>query len=413
MNLLKPDITLWGEDIPYVAGMREKGDRVLKHLGWPTAKTEAWKYTHFDPQILDKLRINTAPHTCDHGHCNHSQNPFPCYRLEFCDGQFLADHSNIPNGIEVKPLIEALFDGEAKKYLNKTFDFTQYPFAALNTVYLEQGFMLIATKNVILDKPIYIRYHTYHANLLNNIHNIILCEAGAQISLIEHYHAQTDDLYLHNVVNEIRLSPSARLNHYIYEDESIHAYHIALNSVVLKNDATYKGFCIKKQSCFSRHESIIHLEQEGARAEFYGVYRSIASQISDITTNIYHLAPETFSDQLIKGVADGQAKGIFMGKIHIAPNAQRTEGHQTHRALLLSNEAEIDCKPELEIYADDVKCSHGATCGDLDADQIFYMQSRGLSEESARNLLIQAHLNEVFEKIEDTDIKSWLTNQFF
>lgn len=133
---------------------------------------------------------------------------------------------------------------------------------------------------------------------------------------------------------------------------------------------------------------------------------------SDITTNVCHLAEHTNSHQLVKGVADGSAKAVFQGKIHIAPNAKQCEGYQQHKALLLSDEAEIDAKPELEIFADDVQCAHGNTCGDLDAEQLFYMQARGINMAEARQILIKAHINEVINTIHDECIKNWLTENF-
>ena len=164
---------------------------------------------------------------------------------------------------------------------------------------------------------------------------------------------------------------------------------------------------LQKENALARHESYINLLQEGACAEVDGAYRLNESGVSDITTNIRHLAPHTISNQLIKGVVAGKAKGVFQGQIHIAPDAQQTEGHQLHRALLLSDEGEVDCKPELEIFADDVKCSHGATCGDLDKEQMFYMQSRGICLEDARKILIEAYLQEVLNKIDSPEIAAW------
>ena len=134
--------------------------------------------------------------------------------------------------------------------------------------------------------------------------------------------------------------------------------------------------------------------------------------MSDITTDISHLAAHTTSNQLVKGVADGLSKGVFQGKIHIAPDAQQTEGYQQHHALLLSDKAEIDAKPELEIFADDVKCSHGNTCGDLDPEQLFYMQARGITLENARQILIEAHINAALSTISDQNVQNWLKENF-
>ncbi|MEE6208128.1 MAG: SufD family Fe-S cluster assembly protein, partial [Alphaproteobacteria bacterium] len=179
-----------------------------------------------------------------------------------------------------------------------------------------------------------------------------------------------------------------------------------------KSGSSYKCFVAQKECTLARHESYIKLMQEGASAEVNGIYKLNSDGVSDITTNIRHLAPHTISNQLVKGVVDGHAKGVFQGQIHIAPDAEQTEGYQLHRALLLSDEGEVDCKPELEIFADDVKCSHGATCGDLDKEQLFYMQSRGINLEDAHRILIEAYLQEVLNKIDNSAVAEWIKAQF-
>ena len=150
------------------------------------------------------------------------------------------------------------------------------------------------------------------------------------------------------------------------------------------------------------------MESPDNRFSFFGQGRLYNDGHSDITTNIRHLAAHTFSNQLVKGVLDGNSRGVFQGQIHIAQNAQQTEGYQLHRALLLSDEAEVDCKPELEIFADDVKCSHGATSGDLDKEQLFYMQTRGIAFGEAKQILIEAYLDEALQKVENEQFCEWL-----
>ena len=198
------------------------------------------------------------------------------------------------------------------------------------------------------------------------------------------------------------------MTHYKRVKEAAPALHIALNSVVVRQNGKYNAFCAQGECRLARNESYIQLQQEGAEANANGAYRLYNNGHSDITTNIRHLAAHTFSNQLVKGVLDGNSRGVFQGQIHIAPNAQQTEGSQLHRALLLSDNAEIDCKPELEIFADDVKCSHGATSGDLDKEQLFYMQTRGIALDDAKQILIEAYLNEVLLKVENEQIRGWL-----
>lgn len=408
MKLTEQDITLWGNDIPWLAGLREKGMRAFTATGLPTAKTEAWKYSFNAVGNMDNLQIDTAPHECN-GHCHHSEElPFAAYYIDFCNGKLHGEHFDLPRGVSVKPLVEAIYDGDAKPYLNKSFAVEKFPFAALNTACLEQGAMIVVERNTVLDKPIVIRYHAHKSqNLFCNIRNIIALEARAKAEIIEYIDIEESTCF-HNAVNEIFLAADSTLKHYKLQKEGKTKY-VSLNSVQQRSNSRYKCFVLQKENALARHESYINLLQEGACAEVDGAYRLNESGVSDITTNIRHLAPHTTSNQLIKGVVAGKAKGVFQGQIHIAPDAQQTEGHQLHRALLLSDEGEVDCKPELEIFADDVKCSHGATCGDLDKEQLFYMQSRGICLEDARKILIEAYLQEVLNKIDNPEIAAWIS----
>ncbi|MBQ8672088.1 MAG: Fe-S cluster assembly protein SufD [Alphaproteobacteria bacterium] len=415
MTLTTQNNNLWGDDIPWLYGLREKAIRYFEQTGFPTAKTEAWKYSYFAENALQNPQIDNTKHECDgHCHChNKSDLPFEAYEIRFCNGKTEGEEIDLPNGVNVKSLAEAIFDNDIKDFLNKSFDYEDFPFAALNTAYLEQGYVLLIERNTILERPLYLHYHQHdNMNRLCNIRNIIILERGAQATIIEHFDADETAIYFDNVVNEIYLAPESILHHYKWQNEAKNAHHIALNSVQVKANAQYKSLCLQGSCTLARNESYIRLLQDGAKTEIDAIYCLKQQSVSDITTNIRHLATHTFSNQLVKGVVSDAAKGIFQGQIHIAPNAQQTEGYQLHRALLLSDKGEVDCKPELEIFADDVKCSHGATCGDLDKEQLFYLQSRGIDFEQAQQILIAAYLNEVIEKISDSKIKNWLQREF-
>lgn len=411
MSLTQQNIELWGDDIPWLAGLREKGLTAFKKLGFPKAKTEAWKYSYFNETALDGLTIDSKPHECACNgacHCSKVEKlPFSVINVSFCNGKPEVEHLELPKGLIVKTLAEAIYDKEAQKYLNKSFDMEKFPFAALNTAYLEQGLFIVAERNAVIETPLLLSYHSHGQNLWQNVRNLIVVENGAELTLLEDFFG-TDNFYFNNMVNEIYIGTGAILKHYKRVKESSAAVHIALNSVNIRQNGKYTAFCAQGECNLARNETTVLLQQEGAEADINGAYRLYKNGHSDITTNIKHLAAHTISNQLVKGVLDGASKGVFQGQIHIAPDAQQTEGYQLHRALLLSDEAEVDCKPELEIFADDVKCSHGATSGDLDKEQIFYMQTRGISLENARQILIDAYLNEAFSKVENETIRQWL-----
>ena len=214
--------------------------------------------------------------------------------------------------------------------------------------------------------------------------------------------------YFNNIVNEFYLSPQAEIKHYKFQNESFKSAHIALNYVRAREGAFYKSFCLQKGADLARNETKIELIQENAGAQVDSAYIMNGWATIDTTTDIDHLSPKTSSNQLIKGVVGGEARGVFQGKISIAKDSQETEGYQMHKALLLSDTAEIDAKPELEIFADNVKCSHGSASGELDQDQLFYMRSRGIGENEAKQILIDAYLLEVINHIDNEQIKEWM-----
>lgn len=416
MNNLLPDITLQGEDIPKVAALRQKGKQAFLEQGLPSPKTEAWKYTRLRELNSGDFIIDTASthnHECHNSNCSCTTPvlPFAAYEIKFKNGKLTTNHFHLPDGVEVTPLLQALKDSETTSLINKSFDLNLYPFAALNTAYLEQGVLIRISRDLRLDKPFaLINCCDGTAKSLNNIRNIIILESGADAELIEYYHycGSPKSEYFNNIVNEIFLGRGAHLITCKVQTESYKAVHIALNAVRLKSQAQFKSFSLQKGGNLVRHETVAVLREEYAEAAINAAYIMNGWATIDTTTDVKHMAPLTFSNQLVKGVVGGQAKGVFQGKIHIAPNAVKTEGYQLHRALLMSDEAEIDVKPELEIFADDVKCSHGAACGDLDQEQMFYLRSRGISEEDAKQLLIRAFIDEVIDLNEKQPVKDWL-----
>lgn len=425
MGELVQKVELMGSDLPWLEGLREKGAVFFERQGLPTAKTEAWKYTRprdlladdFILPPLEEEKENAC--TCgEHCTCGHHQRegedfPLSAYVIDFENGALEHIAHNLPRGVSIKPLIEAIYEDDGiRKYLNKSFDMEKNPFAALNTAYLEQGLFITIEKNMRLDKPLALVHHSFscHENLMFHLRNVIVLEEGAKAEIVEYYNYSGNEKsrYFTNIVNEIYVGRHAELKHYKFQDEAFKAVHIAYNAVKVKGEGRYNGFCLQRGGNLARNETRLSLTEERAEAEINAAYIMNGWAVIDTTTDVEHLAPYTKSTQLVKGVVGGQAKGVFQGKIHIAPMAIKTEGAQLHKALLLTDEAEIDVKPELEIYNDDVKCSHGAASGELDADQLFYMRSRGIGEEEAKQILVDAYLQDVLEKINNQDIKDWL-----
>ena len=397
------NITLENDNIPALASLRQKGKAAFK--GLPTLKDEPYKYTNLQSALTPQM-FSQKPHACSHEHCTCHEAclDFEAHEFHFCGGR-LHEHFHFIEGLEISSLKEALSTHEATAYIGK-FDLASFPLVALNTALLDEGLFIRISKP--LDKPIALIYHNKEGNLAN-IRNLIVLEKGAKAEIIEIFKG-TDTPYLTNIVSEIVIAKGASLLHCKLQNEGQSAIHIAFSNVLVKSEGKYQSYLLSKGAKLSRCETRVLLKEENAEATVNAAYCINDAQTADVTTNIAHLSPLSTSNQIIRGVMDDNAHGVFQGKIHIAPDAQKTEGHQQHKALLLSPTARVDVKPELEIFADDVKCSHGATSGDLNAEELFYLKSRGIDELQARKILTSAFLNTAFEEIENQNIKTFLEN---
>ncbi len=421
------NIELFGSDIAYLNKLREQGhqDFVL-----PTAKQNDWKYTKLLNLSLQKFNMlpsrflleNLGQDICEKCCCSNQKEcngcannikkdmPFDCYSFYFEDGKFVPIYPVFAERVEVITLMQAIVEGKAQKYLSQNA--SHYPFFALNNAYLEEGLFVCLKEGANLTKPIVLHYHTTNKapNIYANIRNIIIMESGASADIIEYFYYDGDikSCYLNNVVNEVHLSPQSRLNHYKLQDESYKSFHFATNLVRVEKEANYSSFCLQKGAEIGRNQTDVDLLEEGGKASVNAGYIMNGWACLDTNTNINHIHGNTDSSQQIRGVVGGEARGVFLGKISIKPNAQQTNANLLHKALLLSEEAEVDTKPELEIFADNVKCSHGATCGELDKEKLFYLCSRGVGLEDAKQILIDAFLDDVIDCIKNEQVKDWI-----
>ena len=241
--------------------------------------------------------------------------------------------------------------------------------------------------------------------------NLIVLEKGAEATVVKHHVALGVGAYFANAVTEIDIGPGARLHHYEVQAEALEATHLSTVHARIARDATYDSFNLSIGGRLSRNEVSVRLEGEGAHCGLNGAFLMRGSEHCDNTTVIDHLVPHTTCREVFKGVLDDESRAVFQGRIVVHEDAQHTDGHQLCKTLLLSTGAEIDAKPELEIYADDVKCSHGATTGQMDETALFYLRSRGVPEALARNLLVQSFLGEAFEEIQSEEIRQAFTDQ--
>ncbi len=408
MNKLLNDAFISETNSPVLKQLRQKGKKSFEFQGIPHAKTEKWKYTKTRELNLDDF-VFAKEEDCSNFSSENVLN-FSAYEIRFCNGRLIKSDFDLPKEIQAIRLAEIFQNEEYTKYLNK-FDMDKFPFAALNTAYIEHGVFIKVSKEYQAQKPLALVYHiNADKKYFSNIRNIIVVEDEAKLDIVEYFY-HTGDIkaqYFNNIVNEINVGKNTILGHYKVQNDAFKSFHIALSCIDVKSGGKYNGFCLQKGANLSRNETLVRLVEKDAQATVNSAYVINGWACVDTTTNIEHLCSDTTSNQLIKGVVGGNAKGVFQGKIHIAPEAIRTKGYQLHKALLLSDDAEVDVKPELEIFADDVKCSHGSTCGELDKEQMFYLQSRGISEENAKNILIGAFIEEPMSCIDNQNIKDWI-----
>ncbi|MDN3564939.1 Fe-S cluster assembly protein SufD [Paeniroseomonas aquatica] len=393
-----------GTRMPWVQALREDAATRFRSAGFPTRRVEAWKYTDLRPvsdagfdealSILGDSADLPAP-LCDR-------------RAVFVDGRFREDASTLGSAeFAVDGLAQRLPQLEGR--LGSLARPQEEPLVALNTMLFEDGLVVTVPAGVaggLLELASFAsgseRPAAFHPR------HLIRLEAGASLTIVESARGPAETRYLHNPVFEIEVAEGATLTHTRVQQEGAKAFQLGTIYARVEAGGTYDNFTLNAGGRLVRNE--IHVTLAGPRATCHmnGAQLLRHGQHADTTTFLDHAAPDCASRQTYKTVLSGKSRGVFQGKIHVHQVAQRTDGYQMNQALLLSPDAEIDSKPQLEIYADDVKCSHGATVGALDAEQLFYLRARGIPEEAARSMLVQAFLAEAIEGVADATSRAAL-----
>ncbi len=395
-----------GQDLPWLVELRQANLARFAKQGLPGPREESWKYTNLRP--LQRIDFAPEPEASVHVDRLPSLLPFGSegHRLVFVNGCFrpdLSDTTNLPEGVQVGSLADALARAPDRlaDHLGRIANGAEQPLLALNTAMMRDGLVVRVPRGVAVAAPIEViligatpeRPRIYHPRCL------ILLEPDSHVTLIEHHVSLGGATTFANSVTEIEVCQDAVLHHYILQAEGASAFQIATRHVRLAQRAHYDFFGLSVGGRLTRNEIAVRLEGPGAECRLNGAYLMRGRQHCDNTTTIEHLAPETSCREVFKGVLDDEARAVFQGRIVVHPGAQKSNGHQLSKTLLLSDRAEIDIKPELEIYADDVQCSHGATAGALDGEAMFYLRSRGIPEAKARRILIEAFLAEAIHSI--------------
>jgi Fe-S cluster assembly protein SufD len=373
-------------------------------LAVPTTRDEEWRFT--DLTALTKLKVGPAraPAVVSPDALDAFIVPEAGARLVFVDGLYAPSLSQVSDesaGVRVLALAEALkSDGRRlEPYLAKLATFENNVFAALNTAHLREGAVILVAKDAACTKPVHVLHLATQPSTVAYPRCLVVAASGCECTVIEEYAGVSDEAYFTNAVTEISVAANARLRHIRLQRETGAAFHIATCGVSVAKDASYASQAISLGARLSRYDLAVLLNGEGASVNIDGLALISARQLADTHTLIDHAQPNGRSAQLHKTIVAGAAHAVFNGKIFVRRGAQLTDSAQQSRNLLLSDKATVDTKPQLEIFADDVKCAHGATVGQLDAEQLFYLRSRGLPERAARNLLTYAFGAAVIERI--------------
>ena len=290
-------------------------------------------------------------------------------------------------------------------HLGRLASFENNLFAALNTAYLHHGALIIVPRNAKIQKPVHVLFIATQAGTAIHPRCLLIAQGGSEVTLVEDYVALQDEAYVTNAVTEVALENNARVNHIRVQRDSMEAFHIANCAVSVAHASCYRSVSVALGGRISRYDLNARLEAEGAECLIDGLALIKGRQLADTHTCIDHAKPHGTSRQSHKCIVDGAAHAVFNGKILVRAGALRTDSAQSSRNLLLSARARVDTKPQLEIFADDVKCAHGATVGQLDHEELFYLRSRGLAENAARNLLTYAFGAEIIDRIPIASLK--------
>ena len=387
----------------------------FSELGFPTPRHEDWKYTNVTPMLEHKFKLPTETAKVP----GEVLRDFAFDKLKenlvvFINGFFSEELSKIDlnsDDIIVSSLRKAMVNHSdlVNKHLGRYASFEDESFTALNTAFTNDGTFIFVPDNKVIEDPIHlINISTGNAELVSYPRNLFIAGENSQVKIIESFHSLSDTTYFNNLVTEVFVGERAIVDHIKLQEESTNAFHISNSQVQQEKGSVYTTVNIDLGGGLVRNNLTILLNDEHCESHLFGFYLGQGTQHIDNHTFIDHAKPHCFSNELYKGILDDKARGVFNGKIIVRPDAQKTNALQSNKTLLLTNDASINAKPQLEIFADDVKCTHGATIGQLDDEAMFYLRARGIGEEMAGAMLRHAFISDVLENIKIEPIREWM-----
>jgi Fe-S cluster assembly protein SufD len=404
------------ESLPWLASLKQAGEKVWSSSSMPTRKTEAWKYTRLRPLETGAYLNAAQPAQVDEALTSYFNiDGLNAWRLVFVDGVFqpsLSDQALL-KGCEVVRFSDANAD-QAKLisgHLGSLINRQEHVFAALNDQWANEGVFVHIAKNTRIERPIQLVWLTTREERSYSLAQrlLVLVEPGAEASIVEQF-CSTDEEQncFTNGLTELILQEGAKLNHFRLNLEEEHALHIGGVHAGLGRNAILESFYLAMGSTLKRLDVVVNFQGEGAHCEMNGVYLPHREQHVDFHTCMEHAVPNCTSNEVFRGIISDSAQAVFNGRIHIHRDAQKTSARLSNKNLLTSNKAEIDTKPELEIYADDVQCAHGATVAQLDEQLLYYFLSRGISRHEAEVMLSFGFINELLSKVKESSIGDYL-----
>lgn len=395
---------------------RKDALRRFNEMRFPTIKDEEWKYTNINPVIAKYFlpSADSASTVVSEGVDRFFINRNDFIHIVFFNGKFSKELSSDwenTKGFTVTSLKSAIKDMPevVSRYIGKNAQIEDNIFTALSSAFIEDGTFIYVEKNTIVEKPVHIFYVTSSGEeIMNSPRNLFIAGTNSQIKVIESYESLTSGSYFTNVVTEIFLEEGAVVEHIKIQDEALSAFHISRTEVSQKKASNYLSYNVDFGGSIVRNNLHTKFLEPGAENNLRGLYLTSGNQLVDNHTKIDHAMPHCLSHELYKGVLNDSSRAVFNGKVMVRKDAQKTNAFQENKNLLLSEDALVNTKPQLEIFADDVKCTHGATVGQLSKDSLFYLKSRGFSHETAMRVLIYAFASDVVHAIDIKEIRDYL-----
>ncbi len=404
------------QDPGWLPEQRTEALAYLKNNGFPTRKKEKWKYTDLAPLCRREFTLQqSAPAQVDEASVDDLRLPgLACIDLVFVNGLYSAALSNLkatPAGAVICSLAEAKTAraDRLEQLLHTASENIDHAFTALNLAFLNDGALICIPDGVEVKRPVNIIYLSNNTGpTMSHPRNVIALGRGSKTTIIETYVGMEDVEYFTNTHTQVLAEDNAHLDYYKIQQEGRRAYHIGNTKITQRRDSKIDCHSLSFGGALARSDMDVVLDGPGAEIHLNGLYLTNGRQHMDNQTLIEHKQPHTGSHEHYRGVLNGRSRAVFNGKVIVHERAQKTEAHQSNANLLLSGEAEVNTKPELEIYADDVKCNHGATVGQLDDNMLFYLRSRAIDKNTAKSLLIYAFADEVMRDMKLPDMRARL-----